>query len=213
MTIQILLARTIVTAAILATGAAVYAQTKNSITTLLPNLCKEWKVSATSTTTPAADLRAYLTQERQGVEQLKDPFTPLARMTCAQRAAKDPPERVVWEDKEFMALVDFGDHGSTLLLTPIKHVNFLTDLPRDQVARLNRLAAATCDALVLAAGEQVRLKPPSCRMYVNPPRALSVSQLHVHVEAHTGVTPPVDNAFLRRTAMHLRALVPGEGCF
>ncbi len=193
---------------------------KTVIKTPFPHLYEDWKAATIGPSASDAELRAEAERERGRVQQLKDPFTRLARLTCEQRAALNPPERVVWEDRgnvedkgKLMALVDFADRGSTLLVVPKGHVNFPVDLSPPQLAHLSRVAAATCDALVLAAGEQVSSSRPSCRMYVNPPAALTVSQMHVHVEARTSASVPVDDAFLRRTTAHLRKLVGGGGCF
>jgi galactose-1-phosphate uridylyltransferase len=141
----------------------------------------------------------------------REPFTRLAAMNCTDRLANK--ERVVWEDTVLMALVDFGNRGSKLLIVPKAATNFPTDLRDSDIAYVSRVAAATCDALMAAAGKQASTTAPSCRMYINPPGGLHVRQLHVHVQAQTGVAAPVDDTFLQRAGANLRSLLGGAGCF
>jgi diadenosine tetraphosphate (Ap4A) HIT family hydrolase len=181
-----------------------------TIRTPIPPLFENWKAATATRNATDDEVRGIADQRRSGLPS-RDPFTPLALMSCDERHAKG--ERIIWEDSALMALVDSGDRGSTLLVVPKAQANFPTDLTRDQMEHVSRVAAATCDALVIAAGGQPTTDPPSCTMYINPPSALSVRQMHVHVEAHTGVAVPVDDTFLHRAATNLRGLVAGSGCF
>src|SRR5437868_2639210 len=128
-------------------------------------------------------------RERARVTSLRDPFTPLATLSCSERLANN--ERIVWENSDFMDLVDFSDNGTTLLLVPKVPHSFPIDLPNAQQDELRRLAAATCDALMIAANKVPSTTVPSCRMFVNHPQAVTVRQLHVHVEADAGSPVPV----------------------
>jgi len=112
-----------------------------------------------------------------------------------------------------MALVDTGDRGSTLLVVPKAPANFPIDLTKQLMTRISLVAAATCDSLVRAAGGIPRTDWPSCKMYINPPTALGVKQMHVHVQARTGVSAPVDDTFLQRAAARVHALLGGTGCY
>jgi len=182
-----------------------------NIKTRIPDLLADWELATFRSTLPLDEARKRVETYRPGLPQ-RDPFTSLVLLTCEQRLARN--EKVVWEDDDnLMAIVDFGDRGSKLLVVPKHEKNFPTDLDETLMPYVNKVAAATCDALMVAAGKQAGTTTPSCRMYINPPASLGVRQMHVHVQAQAGVTSPVDNTFLKRTAAHLRSLVGGRGCF
>jgi hypothetical protein len=66
---------------------------------------------------------------------------------------------------------------------------------------------------VVASGKQPDSSKASCSTRISHPLGLELRQLHVHVEATTGVAAPVDDTFLQRAGAHLRTLVGGTGCF
>lgn len=180
------------------------------VQTPVPHLLDEWKI-ATAGPNATVDDAVKIAETYRPKLPNRDPFTPLAGMTCAERLSKG--ERVVWEDATLMALIDTANQSSKLLVVPKASTNFPVDIPERQIKYVARIAAATCDALLVAAGRQPDASDSSCKAYINPPTGLSIRQMHVHVEAHTGVSSPVDDTFLQRTAAHLRSLVGGTSCF
>jgi hypothetical protein len=183
----------------------------STIKTPISPLLDDWKIATAGTKATLDDARKIAEANRPTLPK-SDPFTPLAGMSCAERLEKR--ERVVWEDEAgVMVLVPFGDQGSKLLVVPKVRANFPIDLSEHQLKYVSRIAAATCDAMLVASGKQPAANTPSCTTYINPPAGLGVRQMHVHVEAHTGVSASVDDAFLRRAAAHIRSLVGGAGCF
>jgi hypothetical protein len=184
------------------------------IRTPIPPLLEKWKADVGGPNASDTEVIKAAEGHRPAVLKLRDPFSPLADMKCAERLAKG--EKVVWEDGTAMALVDFGNLGSKLLVVPKQVANFPTDLKpsfKEQMDYLSRVAAATCDALVVASGQKPEASKVSCTIRISPPSGLDVRQLHVHVQATTGVSAPVDDTFLQRTGAHLRSLMGGTGCF
>src|SRR6266850_1077234 len=183
-----------------------------TIRTPTPALLADWKAATAGANATLADASKIAEEQRPRVKRdLPDYFTPLAGMTCPERLSLPEKERVVWEDSNLMALVDFGDRGTKLLVIPKVEANFPIDLADNQLAYLSRVAAATCDALLVAAGRP-SADEGSCTISITPPTGIGMRQLHVHVKALTGIPAPVDDAYLRRTGTHLRSLVGGKGC-
>jgi hypothetical protein len=175
-----------------------------------PSLLADWIRATAGANAKLEEARRIAEAQRPKLPHF-DPFTPLVRMTCPERLEKK--ERVVWEDGTAMALVDFGDRGSTLLVVPKAVVNFPVDLKPEEITYVSRVSAATCDALIIAAGQVPPTDGSSCSIYISPPHAIGVRQMHVHVEAKTGVAAPVDDSFLKRAGDHMRRLLGGSGCF
>ncbi|MBK6795230.1 MAG: hypothetical protein IPG76_00090 [Acidobacteria bacterium] len=142
--------------------------------TQIPQLFERWKEATAGADATDDDARRIAEGYRSKLPNY-DPFTPLAHLTYSERLAKG--ERVVWEDDALMALVDFGNRGSKLLVVPKYKTNFLTDLTKEQMARVSLVAAAVCDALIVAAGRQPGADDASLKMYVNPPTAVGVRQM------------------------------------
>jgi hypothetical protein len=180
-----------------------------AIRTPMPALLESW-INATTGADSTLDDAFKAAGAARSTLPSRDPFTRLAEMTCSNRLADQ--ERVVWEDAGLMALADFGDRGSKLLVVPKRPANFLIDLKYKEIAYVSRVAAAACDALMGAAGKQASATAPSCDIYIHPPAQLGVRQLHVHVKARTGVAAPVDDTFLQRAGANLRSLLGGAGC-
>jgi hypothetical protein len=181
-----------------------------TIRTPIPPLLDKWREATAGVNGTLQDARRIAEAARPTLTK-NDPFTPLMSLTCTERQSKG--ERVVWEDGTVMALVDTRNRGSKLLVVPkTPNTNFPIDLKDPQLAFVSRVAAATCDALVVAAGKQASTGSPSCDIRISPPNGLGVRQIHVHVEANVGVSAPVDDTFLQRTAAHLRSLIGGGGC-
>jgi hypothetical protein len=177
-----------------------------AIATPIPPLLDNWKTAAAGPEASLDDAIKIAEGCRPNLPD-RDPFTRIVNMSCAERLAKG--ERVVWEDDMLMALVDIN--GSKLLIVPKAVKNYPIDLI-EQMPYVSRAAAATCDALVVAADGKPQDDFASCRMYINPPCTLFVRQIHVHIEPVAGMTAP-NEMFLRRAATHLRSLLAGSGCF
>jgi hypothetical protein len=182
--------------------------TTPQVKTASPHLFQKWKTETSGPDASDETACAVAERERPRVSQLPDPFTPLSDLSCEQRLAKN--ERVVWEDDALMVLVDIS--GSALLVIPKKPKNFPCDLSDRQKAQVDRVAAASCDSLVLAGGGTPGRSGGTCRMYVSPPGAVSVRQMHVHVEANQGTNRGGDAAFFKDVSKRLRNLLGGNGC-
>jgi diadenosine tetraphosphate (Ap4A) HIT family hydrolase len=147
-----------------------------TIRTPIPNIYEDWKILSVGRMGSDEELQITIDQQRRRVASLVDPFTRLMS-SCTERVARQ--EKVVWEDD--LLLVDKFDSRRKLLAIPKMRASFLVDLPKNARSRLALVAAAACDALVEASAMQPDQYTASCQIYVNPPLALGVSQLHVHV--------------------------------
>lgn len=116
-------------------------------------------------------IQRVLVEERPRVQQLRDPFSPVAQRDPAARAR----EAVLWENGDAMVLVDLFAPMPKALVVPKQPVTLASDAPRPLVDALARLAAHVSDAFMDVAGT------PPAGIWVNPPQDLTVKQLHVHV--------------------------------
>jgi diadenosine tetraphosphate (Ap4A) HIT family hydrolase len=182
----------------------------SAIKTALPQIYEDWKVRTVGPNESDAKARRVAELARPRVSGLRDPFTGLANLSCEERIAKG--EQVVWEDDLLMVVVDSFDQGSKLLVTPKQRKNFPIDLSNDEIERASRVAAASCDALMLADGHEPTSGANNCSIHVNPPIAVSLSQLHIHVSPAKRTSGAVDDGFFRRASKHLRGLLGDAGC-
>ncbi|MCP4500449.1 MAG: HIT domain-containing protein [Deltaproteobacteria bacterium] len=132
-------------------------------------------------------------QQRGRVERLKDPFSPIAE--------KDPAalkkEIILWEDDDVMVIVDAFAYGPKALVVPKEKTLFPTDVDEEMLKRLAVISARVSDAFL-----QQGANGPA-RMWINPPSALTVRQLHVHVQP--GIPRPDDNnAFYASLSAYLQ---------
>jgi diadenosine tetraphosphate (Ap4A) HIT family hydrolase len=146
--------------------------------TPLPNIYGAWKQATSPSDTSESAVRKCVNGERARVSGLPDPFTPIASMDSAHRVAKG--EQVLWEDATVMVLVAIPPSPGHVLVIPKTPVMFLSDAPERVRHHLALVAAATSDAMMLAAGSTCAgWLPP--RISVSPPSGLIARQLHVHV--------------------------------
>jgi len=134
------------------------------------SLWNEW-VSCVSPGGDIASLRASVEAARGRVEGLRDPFLPVARGDDAARAE----ETVLWEDGEYLVLVDRYGAAPKALVVPKREALFPVDLGEARVARLSEICRHVMEAFNTIAGG-------TSRAWINPPSALTVRQLHVHVQ-------------------------------
>jgi len=162
------------------------------MTTPIPALLDEWVRAAA----PQQDLAAAKEKaeaQRDRVLRLKDPFMPIAHNDATARAK----ETVLWEDADTMVIVDAFAYGPKALVIPKAETLFPTDLDDGGMQRLAEISAKVSDAFVALGA-----KGPA-RMWVNPPSALTVRQLHVHVQP--GIARPGDPAaFYASMTEHLK---------
>jgi diadenosine tetraphosphate (Ap4A) HIT family hydrolase len=106
---------------------------------------------------------------RPNVQRLRDPFQ---RVVDGNRAG----ENVVWENDRFMVIEDkFGGGGHTLVL-PKELKNFPTDLSAQDQKELESITAAVASAF-----GSLGMSKRDPGVWVNPPSALTVQRLHVHI--------------------------------
>ncbi len=146
-----------------------------------PALFADWKAALGGTNEAVYDA---VKAARGRVEKLADPFTPIAEDAPGAR----DDEQVVFEDDTHMVLLDRFGAGLKMLIVPKRPAMFLTDLSATEQLALERLAGRVVHALQTHA---TLTQPVQC--WVNPPRALSVRQLHVHVQPHCN-PPPIELA-------------------
>ena len=171
-----------------------------------PDIWTEWKASVVGSGGTEDSLRRELASARGGVSQLKDPFTRLWSMNATQLAALK--EIRVWRDSLSMVIVDIKPTPE-LLVVPKDSAMFLTDVSPDVRKHLANLAAAASDAMRLAA--QRDCSPSALSdIYVNPPDALYVRQLHVHVRPKTPIKNTDSRKFYANVESQLRALMQAD---
>lgn len=136
-----------------------------------PDLLADWAAAVVESGDMSA-AKAHAESVRQRVEQLKDPFTPLARGDPDARAK----EHVLWEDTQAMVVVDLYAATPKALAIPKESITFPCDAGDALLTHLSQVSAATSDAFMEAAHWSV---PARC--WVNPPRGLMIRQLHVHI--------------------------------
>lgn len=125
------------------------------------------------------EVREYVETLRTMISSLRDPFSPIAKMSQVERIAAG--ERVLWEDDAIMVLVDRFSSMLKPLVIPKSKIMFPIDAPPELMQRLAVVAAATSDAMICAADKDCDPKSSS-RIYINPPNVIGVRQLHVHVQ-------------------------------
>lgn len=116
-------------------------------------------------------LQRVVLDERPRVQQLRDPFTPIARRDPAARAR----EVVLWENPTAMVLVDLFAPSPKALVVPKQQVMLAQDASAQLLGDVALLAAHVSDAFIDVTGA----KPAG--IWVNPPQDLTVKQMHVHV--------------------------------
>jgi diadenosine tetraphosphate (Ap4A) HIT family hydrolase len=124
--------------------------------------------------TPATRERTIqkaVVDERARIQQLRDPFTPVAQKDPAARAK----EVVLWENAGAMVLVDLFAPLPKALVVPKQTVTTPMDAPPGLLDDIALLAAHVSDAFMGVAGT------PPAGIWVNPPQDLTVKQMHVHV--------------------------------
>jgi diadenosine tetraphosphate (Ap4A) HIT family hydrolase len=97
---------------------------------------------------------------------------------------------------EVMVVVDRFSQAPKLLVIPKRELMFPLDTPRSLIDRLAQVSAGASDALIVAAGRKCSSKTYA-DIWINPPRALSVKQLHVHVRPRTPIVGNADTIYAR----------------
>ena len=156
-------------------GADVDAQT--SACTTAPDIKREWRAAAIGQGTDAA-LDQQLASARARLSTMRDPLSPLYSMSEAELRARQ--EYRVWKDTALMVVADRFAIGE-LLVVPRDSMAFPSDASDELLAHIARASAKAAEALRAASGKSC---PGSAavRIYVNPPNAIGVRQLHVHVQ-------------------------------
>ncbi len=149
----------------------------------LPHLLEDWK-AASRALGGDADLLAKVEGQRERVARMKDPFLPIANNDPVARAK----ETVLFEDEDNMVIVDAFSFGPKALVVPKTEMLFPIDATADQLQRIGTIAAATSDAFVDVGATGLS------KIWINPPSALTVRQLHVHVQPP--IPRPSDKAAL-----------------
>ncbi len=139
--------------------------------TTLPALLDDW-TTASQALGGEADLKAKVEAQRERVSRMKDPFLPIAHNDPAARAK----ETVLYEDDADMVIVDAFSFGPKALVVPKVEMLFPVDATEAQLARLAEIAAAVSDAFIDNGAQG------PAKIWINPPSALTVRQLHVHVQ-------------------------------
>lgn len=134
----------------------------------IPTLYQDW-VKAFGGSVREAQTRADAARTR--VAALRDPFMPLARGDQKARAK----EKVLFEDEQIMVLSDLFARSAKLLVVPKSETLFLCDMNDKARAHLEKISGAAQHAFKI-------LHNANARAWVNPPSALSVRQLHVHIQ-------------------------------
>ena len=132
-----------------------------------PSLWTDW-ISHVVPNGDMAQLRATIEAARPRMSRLRDPFLPLV-----QGEARSG-ETVLWEDATTLVLVDRFGTPPKALVVPKREALFPPDLGEEGIAALAVIARCVMDAFIATVGG-------SARAWINPPAALSVRQLHVHV--------------------------------
>lgn len=180
------------------------------IVTNAPALYEEWKHRVLGRLGTDDEVRNLVETERAVIAGKRDPFTPLAGLTCLQRSALN--ESVVWEDVSTMVIVDIYHSGPKLLVVPKTPGNFPTDFSMQEIERLGQVSAAACDSLVSVDGANVLAPAGMCHIYINPPAGLMLRQLHVHVQLAKSSAADY-KALLHRVASEMRGRLGGNSCF
>ncbi|MCK5688519.1 HIT domain-containing protein, partial [Myxococcota bacterium] len=120
-------------------------------------------------------------QYRARVEALKDPFMPLAR---GDKRAREK-ERILFENDAAMVVVDLYSKAPKALVVPKNEMLFPCDGTDFDLQMLSDLAEKTA----LAFKQSIENNPES-RVWINPPAALMVRQLHIHIQPSTGIVGP-----------------------
>ena len=138
----------------------------------------DWARALTDDPAPDdARIRAQADAAREKVERLRDPFTPIARALEAGDAVSEN-EKVLFHDDDFMVISDTFFSGAKVLVVPKAPCLFPSELDDARRARMETITAACREGFATILGK----KAEDIRAWVNPPRALSVRQMHVHVQ-------------------------------
>lgn len=104
--------------------------------------------------------------------RLRDPFMPLARGDAAARNK----ERVLFEDEKTLVIADLFASGPKALVVPAIECLFPCDMTPEEMRRLELVTGCVQEGF----RQVLELEEPP-RAWINPPGALTVRQLHVHV--------------------------------
>ncbi|MGQ0506291.1 MAG: hypothetical protein ACT4TC_13345 [Myxococcaceae bacterium] len=110
--------------------------------------------------------------ETPRVRGLRDPFMPIA-LNDPQARAK---ERVLWENKDLMVIVDLFHPSPKALVVPKRPFSFPTQASGAQLDNLAQVAETASKVF-----EDVAGAAPS-KVFIHPPTNLQVKQMHVHVQ-------------------------------
>jgi diadenosine tetraphosphate (Ap4A) HIT family hydrolase len=108
------------------------------------------------------------------VQSRRDPFLAVIQGDPAALAK----ERVLFEDPDVLVVVDFFAPSPKALVVPKKTSNFPGDLTKKELDKLAFVSQQVSQAFTQLAGSQ------AADIWINPPQALSLSRLHVHVQPH-----------------------------
>lgn len=153
--------------------------------TQLPSLYENWKKAVAEEIggrdVSDEEVRQYAARQRDGrLRTLPNPFVKIARMSGQERAVAR--ERVLWEDKEIMVLVDRFDGTPKALIIPKADGIWLpTDASEELLGRIAVVAGLISDSFVRVAGKGCAT-PATSQIYIHRPSQLGVQQLHVHVK-------------------------------
>jgi diadenosine tetraphosphate (Ap4A) HIT family hydrolase len=159
------------------------------------------QVMATVANDPAAQaklINGAVANLKEHLGELKNPFKALAR--GSEEARKK--ERIVWEDRHVMVLVDLFADSPKVLVVPKASAATPLDVAPRVLDEVGKLAQASAQAFTRIA----KAKPADA--WVNPPQYLSVAQLHMHVQPNLKpLRASQENRFWASFAKELRATV------
>jgi hypothetical protein len=105
-----------------------------------------------------------------------------------------------------MVLVDRFASSPKLLVVPKDSIMFPVDASAMLIGHLAIVAAAASDAMIGGASRPCDSTTVS-RVYINPPCALSVRQLHIHVEPKTKINTQDQVEFYSEVGRRLTELL------
>jgi diadenosine tetraphosphate (Ap4A) HIT family hydrolase len=104
----------------------------------------------------------------------RDPFVGVIAGDPQARAK----ERVLFEDPDVLVVVDTFAPSPKALVVPKKTASFPTDLTKKELDKLALISQQVSEAFTEVSGSQ------AADIWINPPQALSIKPLHVHVQPH-----------------------------
>jgi diadenosine tetraphosphate (Ap4A) HIT family hydrolase len=173
--------------------------------TPIPALYQDWKARTPWSQEADSVVRARVDVFRSRVTF--DPFDAVIAADSATRTRKG--ERVLWEDDSLMVIVAKPAMPRDALVIPKLELMFPGDASEWLIGRLARAAAATSDAFMRTSGKECDSAYAS-RIFVNPPDAIGVRHLHVHVQPPPTIAIRDEHDFYDRMRRHLaEALAEG----